>query len=61
MKDNHRLMSMIDTLKLELKDVRHEFDSLSNSVKMFTLDIQKLDNILNCGKSGCSNKGLRVF
>ncbi|TYK01606.1 uncharacterized protein E5676_scaffold451G002030 [Cucumis melo var. makuwa] len=53
MEDNHRLMTMISALKMELRDVCSEFKSLSKSVKLLTFGTQSLDNLLNEGK----NKG----
>ena len=49
MEDNHQLITIISTLKMELKDVQSQFDSLSKSVKLFTSGTQSLDNLLSEG------------
>lgn len=36
MEDNHRLITTVSTLKMELRDVRSEFESLSKFVKLLT-------------------------
>lgn len=51
MEDNHLLMTMISTFKMELKDVHIEFESLSKFVKLLISGTQSLDNLLNEGKT----------
>lgn len=58
MEDNHRLMTMISTLKIELKDVRSEFDSLFKSVKLLTSKTQSFNNLLSEGKIKGDKKDL---
>ena len=48
--ENYRLMTMISMLKMELKDVRPEFEFLLKSVKMLISETKSLDNLLNDGK-----------
>ena len=55
MEDNHRYLLSIATLKSELKEACHEYESLSKNVKMLTSGTQGLQNILNDRKS-ISNK-----
>ena len=55
MEDNHRYLLSIATLKSELKEACHEYESLSKNVKMLTSGTQSLKNILNDRKS-ISNK-----
>ena len=48
MKDNHQLMMMISTFKMDLRDVQSEFEySLSKSVKSLTSRTQSLDNLFS--------------
>lgn len=46
MEDNHRLLSIISTLKMELKEVLLDFEILTKSVKMLSSGKKILDNIL---------------
>lgn len=61
MEDNHQLITIISTLKMELKDVQSQFDSLSKSVKLFTLGTQSLDNLLSEGNIKGDKKKTLVF
>lgn len=61
MDGNYCLMTIISTLKMELKDVYRKFESLSKFVKMFTSETQSLDNLLNDGKPMSDKKGLGFF
>lgn len=58
MEDNCRLMTMISTLKMEQRDIRSEFESLSNYVKLLTSRTQSLDNLLSEGKTKRVKNGL---
>lgn len=58
MEDNHRLMTMISALKMELRDVCSEFKSLSKSVKLLTSSTESLYNLLNERKFKKDKKGL---
>lgn len=58
MEDNHRLITMVSTLKMELRDVHSEFESLS---KLLTFWTQCLNNLLNEGKIKADKKGLSFF
>ncbi|KAA0025961.1 uncharacterized protein E6C27_scaffold34G002760 [Cucumis melo var. makuwa] len=61
MDDNHRPITVISMLKMELKDVHHECESISKSVKMLISENQSLDNITTNGNSGNDKKGLGFF
>lgn len=58
LEDNHHLMSMISALKMDLKDVQNEFDSLSKSVRLLFPETQGLDNLLSEGKIKSNKKDL---
>ena len=58
MDDNHRLLSMISTLKIEFKEVQCEFDSLTKFIKILTFGFLSLNNILCDGKFRSDKKGL---
>lgn len=53
LEDNHRLLSMISTLKLS-----SDFEGLSKSVRMFSYETQDLNIILKAGKIGINKKGV---
>lgn len=61
MEDNHRLLSMISTLKIELREVHLDFESLTKYVKMLSSGSQNLEIFLKTCKSGIDKKGLRFF
>lgn len=52
-------MSSIVTLKVELKEARYEFESLSKYVKMLTSGMKSLQNFLNDKKVRNDKMGLR--
>lgn len=47
LEDGHCLLSMISALKMELKDVQNEFDSLSKSIILISLGTQSLNYLLS--------------
>ncbi|KAA0050329.1 gag-proteinase polyprotein [Cucumis melo var. makuwa] len=58
MEENERLMSIISSLKLKLKEIQNEHDQTIKSVKMLNSGIENLDLILNLGQNNSSKYGL---
>ncbi|KAA0050618.1 gag-pol polyprotein [Cucumis melo var. makuwa] len=58
MEENERLMSVISSLKLKLKEVQCEYDQTLKSVKMLNSGTENLDVILNSGHNGLNKYGL---
>ena len=58
MEENERLMSVISSLKLKLKEVQCEYDQTLKSVKMLNSGTENLDVILNSGQNGLNKYGL---
>ncbi|KAA0053468.1 gag-pol polyprotein [Cucumis melo var. makuwa] len=56
--ENERLMSVISSLKLKLREVQNENDQILKSVKMLNLRTENLDSILNYGHNGSHRYGL---
>lgn len=56
--DNHRVLPMTYTMKMELKEVHFDFEALTKSVRMLSPNTQDLDNILKAGKIEVNEKGL---
>ncbi|TYK19204.1 gag-pol polyprotein [Cucumis melo var. makuwa] len=51
-KENERLISVISSLKLKLREVQNENDKILKSVKMLNSGTKNLDSILNSGHNG---------
>ncbi|KAA0050476.1 gag-pol polyprotein [Cucumis melo var. makuwa] len=49
MEENERLMGVISSLKVKLKEVQNEYDQITKSVKMLNSGTDSLDSILNLG------------
>ncbi|KAA0045252.1 gag-proteinase polyprotein [Cucumis melo var. makuwa] len=58
MEENERLMYVISSLKLKLKEVQCEYDQTLKSVKMLNSGTENLDVILNSGQNGLNRHGL---
>ncbi|KAA0036592.1 gag-proteinase polyprotein [Cucumis melo var. makuwa] len=58
MEENERLMSVISSLKLKLKEVQKDYDQTIKSVEMLNSGIENLDLNLNSGKNSSSKYGL---
>ena len=57
MDENQRLLTVISSLKLKLKEVRTEHEHLSKSIKMLNSGINDLNQILNTKKSSSNKHG----
>ena len=57
MDENQRLLTVISSLKLKLKEVRTEHEHLSKFVKMLNSGINDLNQILNTKKSSSNKRG----
>ncbi|TYK03156.1 gag-pol polyprotein [Cucumis melo var. makuwa] len=49
MEENERLMGVISSLKVKLKEIQNEYDQITKSVKMLNSGTDSLDSILNLG------------
>ncbi|KAA0041665.1 gag-pol polyprotein [Cucumis melo var. makuwa] len=58
MEENERLMSIISSLKLNLKEVQKDYDQTIKSVKMLRSGTENLNLILNSGQDSSSKYGL---
>ncbi|KAA0025487.1 gag-pol polyprotein [Cucumis melo var. makuwa] len=58
MEENERLMSVISSLKLKLKEVQKDYDQMIKFVKMLNSGTENLDLILNSGQTSSSKYGL---
>ncbi|KAA0041441.1 gag-pol polyprotein [Cucumis melo var. makuwa] len=58
MEENERLMGVISSLKVKLKEVQNEYDQTIKSLKMLNSGTDNLDSILNSGQNGSSKYGL---
>ncbi|TYK08443.1 putative mitochondrial protein [Cucumis melo var. makuwa] len=58
MKENERLMSIISSLKLKLKEVQNDYDQTIKSVKMLNSGTENLDSILKSGQNSSHRYGL---
>ena len=58
MEETERLMSVISSLKLKLKEVQCEYDQTLKSVKMLNSGTENLDIIRNSGQNGSNKYGL---
>ncbi|KAA0026117.1 gag-pol polyprotein [Cucumis melo var. makuwa] len=58
LEENERLMSVISSLKLKLREVQNENDQILKSVKMLNLGTENLDSILKAGHNGSHRYGL---
>ncbi|KAA0038419.1 gag-pol polyprotein [Cucumis melo var. makuwa] len=58
MEENERLIGVISSLKVKLREVHNEYDQTIKSVKMLSLGTDNLDSILNSGQNGSSKYGL---
>ena len=58
MEENERLMGVISSLKVQLKEVQNVYDQTIKSVKMLNFGTDSLDSILNSGQNGSSKYGL---
>ncbi|TYK27585.1 putative mitochondrial protein [Cucumis melo var. makuwa] len=56
--ENERLMGVISSLKVKLKEVQNVYDQTIKSMKMLTSGTDSLDSILNSGQNGSSKYGL---
>ncbi|KAA0047661.1 gag-pol polyprotein [Cucumis melo var. makuwa] len=58
MEENERLMRVISSLKVKLKEVQNEYHQTIKSVNMLNSGTDNLDSILNLGQNGSSKYGL---
>ncbi|TYK03068.1 gag-proteinase polyprotein [Cucumis melo var. makuwa] len=58
MEENERLMGVISSLKVKLKEVQNEYDKTIKSVKMLNSRTDSLYSILNSGQNGSSKYGI---
>ncbi|KAA0059924.1 Peptidase aspartic, catalytic [Cucumis melo var. makuwa] len=58
MEENERLMSVIASLKLKLKEVQNEYDQTIKYVNMLNSGTENLDSILKSGQNSSSKYGL---
>ncbi|KAA0033170.1 gag-pol polyprotein [Cucumis melo var. makuwa] len=56
--ENERLMSVISSLKIKLREVQNENDQILKSVKMLNSGTKNLDSILNSGHNSSKTYGL---
>lgn len=56
--NNHCLLSIISSLKQELKDTKIEFDNISKSVKKLNSGTNDLNQILKIGKTILNKEGI---
>ncbi|TYJ96973.1 gag-pol polyprotein [Cucumis melo var. makuwa] len=58
MEENERLIGVISSLKVKLREVHNEYDQTIKFVKMLSSGTDNLDSILNSGQNGSSKYGL---
>ncbi|TYK00141.1 gag-pol polyprotein [Cucumis melo var. makuwa] len=58
LEENERLMSVISSLKLKLREVQNENDQILKSAKMLNSGTENLDSILKAGHNGSYRFGL---
>ncbi|KAA0032462.1 gag-proteinase polyprotein [Cucumis melo var. makuwa] len=58
MEENERLIGIISSLKVKLKEVQNKHDQTIKFVKMLNSGINSLDSILNSGQNGSGKYGL---
>ena len=56
--ENERLMGVISSLKVKLKEVQNVYDQTIKYVKMLNSGTDSLDSILNSGQNGSSKYGI---
>ena len=61
LEDNHQLLSMISTLKMELKEVFLDFEALAKSLRMLSSGMQDLNSILKAGKTTNRYEGTEIL
>ncbi|KAA0036855.1 gag-pol polyprotein [Cucumis melo var. makuwa] len=59
MDENERLMRVLSSLKVKLKEVQNVYDQTIKSVKMLNFGTDNLDSILNSRQNGSSKYGFR--